>query len=241
MGDYTGTATRRLIAAATAALAFGAMSSWVWASVSSAGEGHDHGAHAGHQAAQEDESRKSDGHAGHAAKASRDLSSEEISVRFPEVDLVDRDGRSVRLDGLTDTKKTVVLNFVFTTCNAICPIMSSTFSGFQNLLGSERDDYRLISISIDPEYDTPEKLREYAERHSAAGDWRFLTGSRHDVVAVQRAFDAYRGSKMNHEPATYFWREGRPTWIKLNGLATPSQILTVFEKVASEGPVAVLH
>ena len=62
----------------------------------------------------------------------------------------------------------------------------------------------MVSISIDPEYDTPEALNAYARRFDAGPQWEFLTGSLDDSIAVQKAFDADRGDKMNHAPLTLF-------------------------------------
>jgi len=220
-------------------------------------EGHqnaaDHGAHAGHGNGQagdahtgHTESQAHGGghggdHANHRSMKPASIRTDHISVSLPGADLKNRRSESVRLAELLATDKTVLLNFVFTSCNAICPIMSSSFSGLRTLTGPERDDYRLISISIDPEYDTPDRLTEYATRHRADdGDWHFLTGAHRDIVRVQRAFDAYRGSKMNHEPATYIWRRGQTEWTRLSGLATPRQLLTTLDAMsaASEAPPA---
>lgn len=167
-----------------------------------------------------------DSHAHHTATPSgRDIAASAIEVEIPPVPLVERSGETVQLSQLVDTDKTVLLNFIFTSCNAICPVMSSAFSGFTTLASEDLDAYRLISISIDPEYDTTEQLRAYAKRHAAKGDWHFLTGRLEDIVSTQRAFDAYRGSKMNHEAATYLWQNAQGKWIKLAGIATPRQIL----------------
>lgn len=191
---------------------------------------HDH--HGGHSMPARDANAEAptghdhDSHAHHAPKPSgREVPASAIDVEIPSVPLVERSGETVRLSQLVDTDKTVLLNFIFTTCNAICPVMSSAFSGFTSLASDDLDAYRLISISIDPEYDTTEQLRAYAKRHAATGDWHFLTGRLEDIVSTQRAFDAYRGSKMNHEPATYLWQKTQGKWIKLAGLATPRQIL----------------
>lgn len=173
-------------------------------------------------------------HAGHNAKLDGAISQEKLHVEIPAVRLLNRQGAEASLQELIDTNKLVVLNFIFTTCNAICPVMSSAFSGFTKIVGEDLESYRLISISIDPEYDTPEQLSEYAERHAARGDWHFLTGQLEDIRATQRAFDAYRGSKMNHEPATYLFNREHEGWTRLNGLATPTQILDEATKLRGQ-------
>ncbi len=75
-------------------------------------------------------------------------------------------------------------------------------------LGSEADRIRLVSITIDPEHDTPAVLAEYAERFGAPRGWSFLTGSPEDVERVLRAFDAWSGSKSSHRPITLLRRRG---------------------------------
>jgi protein SCO1/2 len=84
---------------------------------------------------------------------------------------------------------------------------------------------RLVSISIDPEVDTPARLREYAARVGATGNWVFLTGSADAVEAAQRAFGAYRGSKEAHAAATYVRRTATAPWERIDGLASVDALL----------------
>lgn len=70
-----------------------------------------------------------------------------------------------------------VANLMFTSCGDTCPIQSGTMSKLDQALGA-RDDVRLVSITITPEYDQPPRLREYAERYHASDKWLFLTGDR---------------------------------------------------------------
>ena len=80
--------------------------------------------------------------------------------------------------------------------------MSATFAQVQRELGEDSNEVLMVSVSIDPEQDTPAELAAYAERFHAGPQWTFLTGSLEDSIAVQTAFDAYRGDKMNHTPLT---------------------------------------
>lgn len=156
----------------------------------------------------------------------------ERSYEIPDVTLVDDGARPVRLRETLAAGGPVMVNFIFTTCNAICPVMSRIFARVPQELGAEAARVRLISITIDPEQDTPGRLKAYAERFGAGPTWRFLTGSVADIVAVQRAFDVYRGDKMNHEPLTLLRRApGRP-WVRLEGFASPTQLAREYERIA---------
>lgn len=153
---------------------------------------------------------------------------------IPDVKLVDADGVGVPLRSeLADENKPVILNFIFTTCGAICPVMSATFSQLQDALGAERDAVRMVSISIDPEQDTPAALKAYAGKYGAGPQWQMLTGSLGDSIAVQRAFDVYRGDKMSHQPATFLRAGHGQPWVRLDGFASAEDILREVRRLRS--------
>jgi len=151
---------------------------------------------------------------------------------IPDVKLQDSDGAGVSLRSELDGKP-VILNFIFTTCGAICPVMSMTFSQVQMALGSERDTVHMVSISIDPEHDTPAALKSYAEKYGAGPQWQMLTGSLDNSIAVQRAFDVYRGDKMNHQPATFLRAGPGQPWVRLDGFASAADILREYRQLTS--------
>ena len=143
----------------------------------------------------------------------------------PAVDLVRADGRTVPLRRELDDGRPVVMNFVFTSCTTICPMSSQLFERFQQALGRRAGSVHLVSISIDPEHDTPARLRAYAKKFQAARGWDYYTGSTAAVEAVERAFGAYGGDKMSHRPLTLVRAApGRP-WVRLDGFATPAALI----------------
>jgi protein SCO1/2 len=138
----------------------------------------------------------------------------------PDVTLLDSSGQPVALRALLESTEPLALNFIFTTCGTICPVMTATFAQMRRDLGQAGERLRLVSISIDPEQDRPEVLRRYAERFGAGQGWTFLTGAGPDVERVQRAFAAYNGSKMNHRPLTLLKAPGEAGWVRIDGLAS---------------------
>jgi protein SCO1/2 len=72
-----------------------------------------------------------------------------------------------------------------------------------NKLGKSLDKVHIITISIDPEQDTPATLKKYAKKYKAKLQWNFYTGTVAASVEAQKAFQAYNGDKMNHVPATF--------------------------------------
>jgi protein SCO1/2 len=154
------------------------------------------------------------------------------SYRIPDVKLLDPNRAKVSLRRQLD-EKPVILNFIFTSCGAICPVMSTTFSQVQKALGPERNAVRMVSISIDPDFDTPEALKIYAKRYGAGPQWQMLTGSVDDSLAVQRAFNVYRGDKMGHTPATFLRARAGQPWVRLDGFASADDILREYRKLTA--------
>ena len=150
----------------------------------------------------------------------------------PDVKLLDPNRAKVSLRRQLDDKP-VIMNFIFTSCGAICPVMSTTFSEVQKALGPERNAVRMVSISIDPEHDTPEALKIYAKRYGAGPQWQMLTGSLANSIAVQRAFNVYRGDKMGHTPATFLRAKAGQPWVRLDGFASADDILREYRKLTA--------
>jgi protein SCO1/2 len=158
----------------------------------------------------------------------------EHQFRTPTFPVVTQDGNETSLAKVLDSKKPVMLNFIFTKCTTICPVLSATFTQLQEKLGEESQDVKMVSISIDPEYDTPEKLQAYAQRFNAGPNWQFLTGEMADIVAIEKAFDAYRGAKMSHEPLTYIKASESSSWVRLEGIASAEDIMNEYKQLVSK-------
>ena len=176
-----------------------------------------------------------DPHAHHRHMMQRkDYSRSEYTYVLPDLPLVAADGEKTSLLDEVNTGEPVMLNFIFTTCTTICPVLSASFTQVQQQLGAERDQVRMISITIDPEHDTPERLRAYAARYHAGQQWQFLTGNLDDIVSIQKAFGAFRGTKANHEPFTFLRITPDSPWVRLDGLANASDIVKEYRQLVAE-------
>ncbi len=147
------------------------------------------------------------------------------SYTVPAVDLVRDDGKRVSLPAEMNDGRPVVLNFIFTTCTSICPLMSSVLSQFERRLGDDAAKVHLMSISIDPEQDTPARLLEYARRFHAGREWQHYTGTLDASVAAQRAFDVSRGGKMSHSAVTLIRAAPGTPWLRIEGFVTPDDLV----------------
>lgn len=153
------------------------------------------------------------------------ISSSTVSYQTPDIRLVRQDGKAVSLRRELDDGRPVLLNFIFTTCSSICPLSSRTLEEFQERLGAEATHVHVVSISIDPEQDTPARLAQYARKFHAGPEWQYYTGTVAASIAAQRAFDVYRGEKMSHTPVTLMRAAPGKPWLRIEGFVTPDELL----------------
>ncbi len=144
---------------------------------------------------------------------------------LPDVKLVRADGKTVTLPEELNDGRPVVLNFIFTTCTTICPVMSQTFAKLEKLLGADRDKVHLVSITLDPEEDTPARLTAYARSLHAGPEWQYYTGTVQAIKATELAFGLNIGNKMSHTPLTLLRIAPGKPWIRINGFATADDLL----------------
>jgi protein SCO1/2 len=156
------------------------------------------------------------------------------NYRTPDVNLIDAQGEAVDLLSELRLDRPLLMNFIFTSCTAICPVLSATFAQVQKKLGRTGEAVRMVSISIDPEQDSPERLKGYAERYRAISGWRFLTGSRTDIVKVQKAFDAYRGDKTSHGTLTFMRASSKEPWVRIEGFASAADLVAEYRAMLAE-------
>jgi protein SCO1/2 len=101
----------------------------------------------------------------------------------PAFTLTNRDGRTVRRQDLAG--KPWIADFIFTRCPASCPLMTARMARLNRELPRD-SDVRLVSISVDPEHDTPQVLERYAESYKAPARWLFLTGGKEEIYRLSR-------------------------------------------------------
>ncbi|MFQ3245216.1 MAG: cytochrome oxidase Cu insertion factor (SCO1/SenC/PrrC family) [Arenicella sp.] len=147
------------------------------------------------------------------------------------VSLIDANGDSVQLSDLVAEPKQqpVIMQFIFTSCANVCPVMSTILRAVQkDLVGKAQ----LISISIDPEFDDADKLQDYAKTFDAQPHWRFFTGELDDIIRLQKQIDIYQQNKMRHQPVTFFLLNQR--LFRLDGLPSKEDTLAELDKMLEE-------
>lgn len=193
--------------------------------------GHDHSMHQGHDMGKD--------HAAHMKALPAAVTRSVARYDLPDLELLGSDGKPRSLAKVLAADEPVLVNFIFTTCTTVCPISSGTFARVQSLLAKDGQKFRLVSITIDPDQDTPARLRDYATKYGAGEQWQFLTGQTERIVETQRAFNAYRGNKMNHLPVTLMRASRDAPWIRYDGFVTPETLVAEYRTMVAPGKLVM--
>ncbi len=161
---------------------------------------------------------------------------ETTKFNIPDVELLDQNGRKIHF--YTDLVKgrTVVINFIFTTCTTICPPLGATFARVQKELGDKAGrDVRFISISVDPATDTPERLKSWSAKFHAGESWTLVTGDKPKVDELLRALGASSARREDHSPTVLIGNDAHG-WTRTYGLAKTSQLVQLInDAIAHNG------
>lgn len=154
---------------------------------------------------------------------------------FTDVELVNQYGEPMRLYSDLLQDKVVVINTIFTTCTGICPIMSKSFEAIQERMGDRLgSEVHLLSISVDPGNDTPEKMREFGDKFHARRGWYFLTGDPEKVAFALQKLGQYVEDPEAHQAVMLMGNDRTGLWKKAFGLAGADALLEVFDSVLND-------
>jgi cytochrome oxidase Cu insertion factor (SCO1/SenC/PrrC family) len=180
-------------------------------------DAHRHGAGGEDPAATAPEARK--------RKVPRRLDENEQRRYFTDTRLLDQDGREVRFYSDAMRGKIVLISFIYTNCTDICPLLMHNLSDVSDALGDRfGKDVYFVSISVDPDDDTPEELKKYAERYKARPGWTFLTGVKKDVDAVIARFGEFKEDFEDHSMTFVLGDVKNARWSKIRGDLPPEAV-----------------
>jgi len=166
------------------------------------------------------------------AHAASEASAKSPKMEIPDVAVLDQDGNKLHFYTDLIKDKTVAINFIFTNCTTICPPLAATFARLQKEMGDKvRKDVHLISISVDPVTDTPERLKAWGAKFKAGPGWTFVTGEKQEIDKLLNALGAAVSKREDHTPALIIGNDGKGVWTRTYGLAKIPQIISVIAEV----------
>jgi protein SCO1/2 len=153
-------------------------------------------------------------------------------MSIPDVAVLDQHGNKLHFHTDLIKGKTVAINFIFTNCTTICPPLAATFARLQKEMGDKiGKDVHLISISVDPVTDTPERLKAWGAKFKAGPGWTFVTGEKQEIDKLLTALGAAVSKREDHTPAMIIGNDSKGVWTRTYGLAKINQIVGVINDV----------
>jgi len=148
--------------------------------------------------------------------------------RLPNETLVNQDGRALRFYDDVMKNQRVVVNVMYTVCSNTCTPSMRNLMEARTLLGDTAKGVKFVSITLTPETDTPEALREYRKSNGVPADWTFLTGKPQAVQRVQRGLgfisDREDEDLYTHSTVARYCDEPLIKWTHVNTLLAPRTI-----------------
>jgi protein SCO1 len=155
-----------------------------------------------------------------------------------DIAVIDQDGRKLNFYADLIKDKTVAINLVCTTCTTIDPPLGATFARVQREMGERvgRDVY-LISISVDPQTDNPERLKAWGAKFHAGAGWKFITGDKAEIDRLLKALGmGLMNSKEEHTTDILVGSDRTECWRRMYGLARPNVTIQALNDAAGPPP-----
>jgi protein SCO1/2 len=182
------------------------------------------------------------GHAMHEQHMNQALPDEaaNVTVVLSDAEVVDASGKAMRFRSDAVGDNAVAINFVYTSCTTICPPLAGIFEEVQAKLGDRLGrDTRMITVSIDPTVDTPERMAAMAAKFHARPGWLWITGAKDAIDGILKGLGTYTPDIESHPPVVLVGARGSETWTRLYGFSDPADIgnrtLAVADRLAAHG------
>ena len=144
------------------------------------------------------------------------------TYRTPSVKLIDAREQEIDFAAAVAQAEMVIISFAFTSCTGTCPVITANLVQALPELQKASTQHRIFLVSLDPEHDTPARLRDYSERFDIGDRITLLTGNRAAIHNLLRAYNAVYpgGNKMNHQPLMLIRAGRNAPWVRLEGLVS---------------------
>jgi protein SCO1/2 len=173
------------------------------------------------------------------AAAGDDASAEDKARSyFTDLEVIDQNGERLRFYSDVLKDRVVLINFIFTNCPDACPLMTQKLIQTRALLvDAVRDDVWFVSISIDPERDTPEAMKTFAEKQGADQErWIWLTGSKQNLDFIVKRLGQYTDEVEAHSTLMLAANTRTRHWTRVMPMVPPAGIAQQMRALAEESP-----
>ncbi|MDH5324430.1 MAG: SCO family protein [Gammaproteobacteria bacterium] len=164
------------------------------------------------------------------------------SIELPVTQLLTQENQSVMFPQEVLADRLVVMDFVYTTCTTVCPVLSAIMIQVQDKLASRvGQDVSLISLTVDPIRDTPQRLAAYSKKLSAGSGWTWLTGDKNNVDRVLISLGAYTPNFQDHPSMVIVGDPVSGQWQRFFGFPNPDEIVAAVNRLNAKRKLSHRH
>lgn len=155
-----------------------------------------------------------------------------LTLPAPNLFVLNQNGKKISFYRDLIKNKTVAINFIFTACTSSCSLSTAIFRQVQKQLGNQQ--VQLITVTVDPVNDTPERLLEFSKRFNAASGWEFITGERQVISGLLKNLGVYTADRNDHSNVVIVGNDSKHRWTRLYGFPQADEILTALKNITVE-------
>jgi protein SCO1 len=148
--------------------------------------------------------------------------------------LVSERGRPVDFYRDVLAGRVVVISTMFTRCTDACPLIVEKLAKTRSLLGPVASRVTFVSISNDPAYDNPQRLRQFAMARGATGNWNLLTGPEANVRPLLAKLNLGGTTPGDHSTALIIGNDASGSWRRVSPAISPPELAKLLRQVAAE-------
>jgi cytochrome oxidase Cu insertion factor (SCO1/SenC/PrrC family) len=155
---------------------------------------------------------------------------------FTDLEVIDQNGRKLRFYSDVLKGRVVLINFIFTNCPDACPMVTHKLMQVRNMMvPAIKDDVWFISVSVDPERDTPEAMKEFAQKQGVdESRWLFLTGDKKNLEFIVKRLGQYTQEVEAHSTLMLAGNDRTRHWTRVMPMVPPEGVAQQLRALAEE-------
>jgi len=161
-----------------------------------------------------------------------------VALPVPDIKVINQDGRHVRFNSQVVDGRIAIVTGFFTNCSSMCPFTQEKLAQVAKLLGPRLGkDVVIVSVSVDPENDTPARMKDWAEKFHIGRGWTLLSGNRAEVDTLLKSLGLFVELRQRHQSALMI---GSTTtgWVRISSWTSSEKLAKLAETMSAAKPVA---
>ena len=159
-----------------------------------------------------------------------------VELSVPDIQVVNQAGEHVRFNSDVVKGRVAVITSFLTNCSAFCPITQEKLAKLAKVLGDKMGrEVVFISVSVDPENDTPENMKAWGEKFHVGSGWSLLSGKKEDVEALLKSLGLYVPIPARHQSALLIGNQ-KSGWSRVSSWSTAEKLAKIVDEHEAGNP-----